>query len=81
MHDTRSSDAPVDSPVMQSMNGDDMLVATVTMRARASATGKEIAMPICQVIRFVDDLPIEWRNFAWDTARMLGALGIEVRQE
>jgi hypothetical protein len=38
-------------------------------------------MPICQVIRFVDDLPIEWRNFAWDTQRMLDALGIEARQD
>jgi ketosteroid isomerase-like protein len=55
--------------------GDDVLVSTVTMRARASATGRAIAMPICQVIRFRDDLPIEWRNFAWDTARMLDALG------
>jgi uncharacterized protein len=152
MNDNRSSDAPVDSPVMQSMNrfyeaearysqtgdaadrrallstlhpdivlyqpeslpyggewrgreafgrwldafikawadvtptdpkvyacGNDLLVATVTMRARASITGKEIVMPICQVIRFADDLPIEWRNFAWDTARMLDALGIAAR--
>lgn len=60
--------------------GDDVLIATVTMHARACATGKEIAMPMCQVIRFVDDLPIEWRNFAWDTARMLGALGTEAIQ-
>jgi hypothetical protein len=33
-------------------------------------------MPICQVIRFSDELPIEWRNFAWDTAKMLEALGL-----
>jgi uncharacterized protein len=55
---------------------EDVLVSTVTMRARACATGVEIAMPICQVIRFADGLPIEWRNFAWDTAAMLDALGI-----
>jgi uncharacterized protein len=52
----------------------DVLVTTVTMRARARATGIEIAMPICQVIRFAGELPIEWRNFAWDTAVMLDAL-------
>jgi ketosteroid isomerase-like protein len=55
--------------------GDDLLVATVTMRARAHATGKAIDMPICQVIRFAEDLPVDWRNFAWDTAKMLDALG------
>jgi uncharacterized protein (TIGR02246 family) len=54
---------------------DDVLISTVTMRARAFATGVEIAIPICQVIRFADGLPIEWRNFAWDTAAMLDALG------
>jgi ketosteroid isomerase-like protein len=54
--------------------GDDTLVSTVTMRASSRATGREIVMPICQVIRFSDDLPIEWRNFAWDTAKMLDAI-------
>ena len=53
---------------------DGVLVSTVTMRARAAASGVEIAMPMCQVIRFADGLPIEWRNFAWDTAAMLDAL-------
>jgi uncharacterized protein len=56
--------------------GDNVVVATVTMRARAHATATLIVMPICQVIRFSDDhLPIHWRNFAWDTAKMLDALG------
>jgi ketosteroid isomerase-like protein len=54
--------------------GDDTLVSTVTMHASARATGREIVMPMCQVIRFSDDLPIEWRNFAWDTAKMLDAI-------
>ena len=31
--------------------GDDTLVSTVTMRASSRATGREIVMPICQVIR------------------------------
>jgi ketosteroid isomerase-like protein len=55
--------------------GENVIVSTVTMRARACATGTSIAMPMCQVIRFSDGLPIEWRNFAWDTAKMLQALG------
>jgi uncharacterized protein len=55
--------------------GDDMIISTVTMRASSRATGREIVMPICQVIRFSAGLPIEWRNFAWDTAKMLDAIG------
>ncbi len=55
--------------------GDNMLISTVTMRASARSTGAQIVMPMCQVIRFSDDLPIEWRNFAWDTAKMVHALG------
>jgi ketosteroid isomerase-like protein len=55
--------------------GDNMLVCTVTMRASARSTGAQIAMPMCQVIRFADDRPIEWRNFAWDTDKMVHALG------
>ena len=31
-------------------------------------------MPMYQVIRLADDLPIEWRNFAWDIAKMTNAL-------
>lgn len=54
--------------------GNDILISTVTMRAVARSTGIEIVMPMCQVIRFCDDLPIEWRNFAWDTAKMNDAL-------
>jgi ketosteroid isomerase-like protein len=55
--------------------GEETLVATVTIRATARSTGAHIEMPMCQVIRFSDGLPIEWRNFAWDTARMREALG------
>jgi ketosteroid isomerase-like protein len=55
--------------------GDNMLISTVTMRASARSTGAQIVMPMCQVIRFSDNLPIEWRNFAWDTAKMVHALG------
>ena len=54
--------------------GDDVLVSTVTMRATSRSSGVTLVMPLCQVIRFCDGLPIEWRNFAWDTAHMLDAL-------
>ncbi|MGY4305513.1 ketosteroid isomerase-like protein [Bradyrhizobium sp. USDA 4369] len=55
--------------------GDDIVVCTVTMRATARSTGALIDMPMCQVIRIAADQPVEWRNFAWDTAIMLKALG------
>ena len=54
--------------------GNDVLISTVTMRASARSTGAEIVMPMCQVIRFSNDLPIKWQNFAWDTAKMIDAL-------
>lgn len=54
--------------------GNDVLISTVIMRASARSTGAKIVMPMCQVIQFSDDLPISWRNFAWDTAKMLDAL-------
>lgn len=53
---------------------DDVVVATVTMQARARSTGGALRMPMCQVIRFADDMPVEWRNFAWDTAEMIAVL-------
>lgn len=54
--------------------GTDLIVSTVTMVARARSTGAQIAIPMCQLIRFEDDLPIDWRNFAWDTAQMIKTL-------
>jgi ketosteroid isomerase-like protein len=54
--------------------GNDTLISTVTMCASSSTTRKKIVMPMCQVIRFSSGLPIEWRNFAWDTAKMLDAI-------
>src|SRR5690606_12290767 len=50
------------------------VIVTVTMRAKAKATGTPIEIPMCQVVRFSDRLPIEWRNFSSDTVRMLNAL-------
>lgn len=55
--------------------GDDVLISTVSMCATARSTGRPIRMPMCQLIRFLDDQPVEWRNFNWDTARMLEVLG------
>jgi hypothetical protein len=47
------------------------------MRAQAHHSGQWIEMPMCQVIVFEDGLPIEWRNFALDTARLNHVLGHE----
>jgi uncharacterized protein len=55
---------------------DRTLISLVTMRAQARHDGHWIEMPMCQVITFEDGLPIEWRNFAWDTARLNDALGV-----
>ena len=63
---------PVDPVFYDCGNG--ILISLVTLRASARSTRIEIAMPMCQVIRFSNDLPIEWRNFAWDTAAMNIAL-------
>ncbi|MET4247221.1 hypothetical protein ABIA88_001414 [Bradyrhizobium sp. LA6.4] len=39
-------------------------------------------MPMCQVIRFSDDLPIDWRNFAWYTViKMIDAPGMRGRDK
>ena len=54
--------------------GSEMLISTVTMHAASRETGIEIEMPMCQIIHFADDMPIKWRNFAWDTAAMLNTL-------
>ena len=54
---------------------DHTLISLVTMRAQARHSGQWIEMPMCQVIVVEDGLPIEWRNFAWDTARLNEALG------
>ena len=56
---------------------DDSIVVLATFEARARATGTRVRMPICEVIRFADSLPLEWRVFYLDTAainRVLGAV-------
>ena len=58
-------------------NVGDVLISTVTMNATARHTLRPIAMPMCQIVRFAEGLPIEWRNFAWDTAVMRTALGLD----
>jgi uncharacterized protein len=54
--------------------GSATLISTVMMRATAASSGRSIAMPMCQIIRFSGEMPVEWRNFAWDTAQMMAAL-------
>ena len=53
---------------------DQTLISTVTMEAQSRATGRMVQMPMCQVLKIKDGLPIEWRNFAWDTAQLNAAL-------
>jgi ketosteroid isomerase-like protein len=67
-------------PVFHSC-GDAMLLSIVIMRATARSTGARIEMPMCQVIPFSDDLPIHWRNFAWDTAQMIAAMDPTLRDK
>jgi uncharacterized protein len=50
------------------------LISTVTMEAQSRATGRMVQMPMCQVLKIRDGLPIEWRNFAWDTTQLNAAL-------
>lgn len=50
------------------------LISTVTMEARSRATGRTVHMPMCQLLKIKDGRPIEWRNFAWDTAELNAAL-------
>lgn len=53
---------------------DDTIVSLVTMEAQARASHKQVRMPMCQIVRMRDNLPVEWRNFAWDTAVLNDAL-------
>lgn len=72
--DTWEDVTPVDPATIEC--GADTLVITVTMQAVARSTHRAISMPMCQIIRFAEGLPIEWRNFAWDTKAMSDALGV-----
>jgi uncharacterized protein len=57
------------------------LISTVTMEAQSRATGRTVQMPMCQVLKVKDGLPIEWRNFAWDTAQLNAVLAHRTGQE
>lgn len=60
---------------------DQTLISTVTMEAQSRATGRIVHMPMCQLLKIKDGLPIEWRNFAWDTAQLNAALEHPPRAE
>ncbi len=62
------------------VEADGMVVVTASFVARARASGATVAMPICELIRFRDSLPIEWRVFYLDTAQINEALGHMARR-
>ncbi|MFB8342405.1 nuclear transport factor 2 family protein [Brucella cytisi] len=61
-------------------HGADTIISLVTMEAEARATRRHIKMPVCQVVRVQDGLPIEWRVFYWDTFALNDALGHSPRR-
>jgi hypothetical protein len=71
------SDIKPMNPVIHNC-GEKILICSVTMRATARITGASVEMPMCQVIRFSRTGPLEWRNFAWNTAAMVAVLGASV---
>lgn len=56
-------------------SGKDTIISLVTLDAEARTTKQKVRMPVCQVIRIRDDLPVEWRNFFWDTWKLNNILG------
>ena len=54
---------------------DNYIISLVTMEAESRETHEVVKMPMCQIIRTADGLPIEWRNFAWDTWMLNKAIG------
>ena len=54
---------------------DDYIISLVTMEAKSRKTQGIVRMPMCQIIRTSDGLPIEWRNFAWDTWELNKVIG------
>jgi ketosteroid isomerase-like protein len=55
--------------------GSGRALTVVTMHARARRTGSTLRTPLCQIVRFEDDLLIEVRPFYWDTAVANAVLG------
>jgi uncharacterized protein len=63
------------SDVVTIEHSSDTVISVVTMNAEARGTRKIVSMPMCQVVRIAGGLPIEWRNFAWDTWALNRAVG------
>jgi uncharacterized protein len=64
---------PRDAVVIEHSN--DTIISLVTMEAESRSTRQVVSMPMCQVIRTAGGLPVEWRNFAWDTWAINRAVG------
>jgi len=50
------------------------VIVQAEFRATARKSGRTVAMPICEVVRFEAGLPIGWRVFYFDTASLLRPL-------
>jgi uncharacterized protein len=50
------------------------VIVQAEFRATARESGRVATMPICEVVRFEDGLPIGWRVFYFDTAAILSVL-------
>lgn len=51
----------------------DTVAIVLRMRARSRATGREVDMPMVQVVRIEDGLIRDFRPFYWDTAAVSDA--------
>jgi uncharacterized protein len=56
--------------------GEDIAIVNFTMSAISRATGKELAMPVCEVWRFRNGRVIEVAPFYWDTHAARGLIGL-----
>jgi ketosteroid isomerase-like protein len=57
--------------------GEDMAVVTFTMHGISRVTGRELAMPVCEVWQFREGRAIQVEPFYRDTHAVRGLLGIE----
>jgi len=55
--------------------GEDLAIVNFTMHAISRATGKELAMPVCEVWKFRDGRVVEVAPFYWDTNAVRGIVG------
>jgi uncharacterized protein len=70
--DAAWSSVEVEAPAI--VEAGQTVIVEAVFRASARESGEVVAMPICEIIRFADGLPVSWRVFYFDTAAILAAL-------